>query len=71
MKIKLAGLGLALKDSPPGFALPSSVESYGEDEFPDDQDYAEQRSGETWKMTKRTAGHDQTSCESHRISEGR
>jgi DNA-directed RNA polymerase subunit alpha len=41
VKIKLAGLGLALKDSPPGFALPSSVESYGEDEFPDDTDYAE------------------------------
>jgi DNA-directed RNA polymerase subunit alpha len=32
VKIKLAGLGLGLKDSPPGFALPTSVESYG-DEF--------------------------------------
>jgi DNA-directed RNA polymerase subunit alpha len=41
VKIKLAGLGLALKDSPPGFALPTSVESYGEDDFQDDTDYAE------------------------------
>jgi DNA-directed RNA polymerase subunit alpha len=41
VKIKLAGLGLALKDSPPGFALPSSVESYGDDDFQDDTDYAE------------------------------
>jgi DNA-directed RNA polymerase subunit alpha len=41
VKVKLAGLGLALKDSPPGFALPSSVESYGEDDFTDDPDYAE------------------------------
>jgi DNA-directed RNA polymerase subunit alpha len=41
VKVKLAGLGLALKDSPPGFALPSSVESYGEDDFGDETDYAE------------------------------
>jgi len=41
VKVKLAGLGLALKDSPPGFALPSSVESYGDDDFTDDTDYAE------------------------------
>jgi len=41
VKVKLAGLGLALKDSPPGFALPTSVESYGDDEFTDDTDYAE------------------------------
>jgi len=46
VKVKLAGLGLSLKDSPPGFALPSSVESYGDeysDDFGggDDQDYAE------------------------------
>jgi len=41
VKVKLAGLGLALKDSPPGFALPSSVESYGEDDFTEDQDFAE------------------------------
>jgi DNA-directed RNA polymerase alpha subunit len=41
VKVKLAGLGLALKDSPPGFALPSSVESYGEDDFNEDQDFAE------------------------------
>src|SRR6202161_3599046 len=31
VKVKLAGLGLALKDSPPGFALATSVEAYGED----------------------------------------
>jgi DNA-directed RNA polymerase subunit alpha len=41
VKIKLAGLGLSLKDSPPGFALPSAVESYGDDDFGDDTDYAE------------------------------
>ena len=41
VKVKLHGLGLALKDSPPGFALPTSVESYGEDDFGDDTDYAE------------------------------
>src|SRR6267154_2042932 len=44
VKVKLAGLGLALKDSPPGFELPSSVESYGDDEFEadaGDTDYAE------------------------------
>jgi DNA-directed RNA polymerase subunit alpha len=45
VKIKLAGLGLSLKDSPPGFALPNAVESYGGDEynedFGDDTDYAE------------------------------
>src|ERR1700750_468520 len=41
VKIKLAGLGLALKDSPPGFELPSSVESYGDDDCTDDTDYAE------------------------------
>src|SRR6478736_1271503 len=41
VKAKLAGMGLALKDSPPGFALPTSVDSYGEDDFGDDTDYAE------------------------------
>ncbi|HET8582064.1 MAG TPA: DNA-directed RNA polymerase subunit alpha, partial [Jatrophihabitans sp.] len=41
VKVKLAGLGLSLKDSPPGFALPNAVESYGEDDFGDDTDYAE------------------------------
>ena len=41
VRVKLAGLGLSLKDSPPGFALPTSVESYGEDDFTDDTDYAE------------------------------
>ena len=44
VKIKLAGLGLALKDSPPGFELPGSsvIESYGDDEFDTgDSDFAE------------------------------
>src|SRR6478735_7289086 len=43
VKIKLAGLGLSLKDSPPGFELPGStgVESYGDDEFDGDSDFAE------------------------------
>jgi DNA-directed RNA polymerase subunit alpha len=43
VKIKLAGLGLALKDSPPGFELPGTpgVESYGDDEFDGDSDFAE------------------------------
>src|SRR5690349_4043949 len=36
VKVKLAGLGLSLKDSPPGFALPTSVDSYGADDFTDD-----------------------------------
>jgi DNA-directed RNA polymerase subunit alpha len=39
VKVKLAGLGLALKDSPPGFELPtSSIDSYGDDEFDVDVD---------------------------------
>ena len=43
VKIKLAGLGLSLKDSPPGFELPGTpgVESYGDDEFDGDSDFAE------------------------------
>jgi DNA-directed RNA polymerase subunit alpha len=46
VKIKLASLGLGLKDSPPGFEMPTSVESYGEDEYDmgdtdGDGDYAE------------------------------
>jgi len=42
VKIKLHGLGLALKDSPPGFELPTSVESYGDDDFDNgDGDFAE------------------------------
>ena len=42
VKVKLAGLGLSLKDSPPGFELPSSsIESYGDDDFNDDADFAE------------------------------
>jgi DNA-directed RNA polymerase subunit alpha len=39
VKLKLEGLGLALKDSPPGFEYSSPVESYGEDDF--DGDFAE------------------------------
>ena len=31
VKVKLAGLGLALKDSPPGFELSQAVENYGSD----------------------------------------
>jgi DNA-directed RNA polymerase subunit alpha len=42
VKVKLHGLGLALKDSPPGFELPGSpVESYGDDDFDGDADFAE------------------------------
>src|SRR6516164_637245 len=42
VKIKLAGLGLALKDSPPGFELPSSSDLYGDDDFDGgDSDFAE------------------------------
>ena len=42
VKVKLAGLALALKDSPPGFELPTSVESYGDDDFDSgDTDFAE------------------------------
>ena len=45
VKVKLAGLGLALKDSPPGFALPTSVRQLRatatRDDFTDDTDYAE------------------------------
>jgi DNA-directed RNA polymerase subunit alpha len=44
VKIKLASLGLALKDSPPGFELPggiSTVESYGDDDFDGETDFAE------------------------------
>src|SRR5487761_1964340 len=33
VKAKLVSMGMSLKDSPPGFELPSSVESYGDDEF--------------------------------------
>ncbi len=39
VKVKLAGLGLALKDSPPGFEMPTSaVDSYGDDDFDVDAD---------------------------------
>jgi DNA-directed RNA polymerase subunit alpha len=41
VKVKLSGLGLALKDSPPGFDLNAVVDSYGTDEFTDETDYAE------------------------------
>ena len=41
VKVKLHGLGLALKDSPPGFDLNAVVDSYGGEEFGDDTDYAE------------------------------
>jgi len=42
VKVKLAGLGLALKDSPPGFELSSAIESYGDDDFDNgDADFAE------------------------------
>jgi DNA-directed RNA polymerase subunit alpha len=40
VKIKLAGLGLALKDSPPGFDLSAAVDSYGED-YDGGEDFAE------------------------------
>jgi DNA-directed RNA polymerase subunit alpha len=39
VKSKLAGMGLALKDSPPGFDPSSAVDSYGADDF--DQAYVE------------------------------
>jgi DNA-directed RNA polymerase subunit alpha len=39
VKSKLAGMGLALKDSPPGFDPSSAVDSYGGDDY--DQGYAE------------------------------
>ncbi|MDR1999069.1 MAG: DNA-directed RNA polymerase subunit alpha [Frankiaceae bacterium] len=39
VKIKLSGMGLALKDSPPGFELASAEEGY--ETFDADQDYAE------------------------------
>jgi DNA-directed RNA polymerase subunit alpha len=43
VKVKLAGLGLALKDSPPGFDPAGAVETYGTDGYDggDTTDYAE------------------------------
>ena len=41
VKAKLATMGLALKDSPPGFDLNAVVDSYGSDDFGDDTDFAE------------------------------
>ena len=40
VKAKLAGMGLALKDSPPGFDPSRVVDGYGDDDD-DDADYAE------------------------------
>ncbi|CAB4906963.1 unannotated protein [freshwater metagenome] len=43
VKLKLAAMGLALKDSPPGF-VPTSVESYDEtydDSYPGEAQYAD------------------------------
>ncbi len=40
VKVKLVGLGLALKDSPPGFDPTTAVNFYADDDF-DDQAYAE------------------------------
>ncbi|WP_058235345.1 DNA-directed RNA polymerase subunit alpha [Devriesea agamarum] len=37
VKAKLAEMGLALKDSPPGFDPSTVLDSYGDDEFGDDQ----------------------------------
>ena len=39
VKIKLNSLGLALKDSPPGFEMPVTIDSFGDDDF--DGDFAE------------------------------
>ena len=41
VKMKLAGMGLALKDSPPGFDPTHVVDTYGTDNYDDGQDYAE------------------------------
>jgi DNA-directed RNA polymerase subunit alpha len=43
VKMKLAGMGLALKDSPPGFDPANVVDTYGTDEYDasGDSDYAE------------------------------
>ena len=42
VKVKLAGLGLSLKDSPPGFDLSAAVQSYGDEyDSADDTDLAE------------------------------
>jgi DNA-directed RNA polymerase subunit alpha len=41
VKVKLASLSLALKDSPPGFNLGAVMDSYGNDDFDADVDYAE------------------------------
>ncbi|HEY2175258.1 MAG TPA: DNA-directed RNA polymerase subunit alpha [Mycobacteriales bacterium] len=41
VKMKLASMALALKDSPPGFDPSKVVDSYGTDGYDDGQDYAE------------------------------
>ncbi len=41
VKMKLAGMGLSLKDSPPGFDPANVVDTYGTDNYDDGQDYAE------------------------------
>ncbi|HVX45682.1 MAG TPA: DNA-directed RNA polymerase subunit alpha [Mycobacteriales bacterium] len=41
VKLKLSTMGLALKDSPPGFDPAAVVDSYGTDTYDDGQDYAE------------------------------
>jgi DNA-directed RNA polymerase subunit alpha len=41
VKVKLAGLGLSLKDSPIGFDPGAAALSYGENEWTEDDDYAE------------------------------
>ena len=38
VKAKLVGMGLALKDSPPGFDPSALVDGYGEDDYSDDDD---------------------------------
>jgi DNA-directed RNA polymerase subunit alpha len=45
VKIKLAGLGLALKDSPPGFELGAAVAAYGDDDDLDLLDGTERTDG--------------------------
>ncbi|HEY6745777.1 MAG TPA: DNA-directed RNA polymerase subunit alpha, partial [Mycobacteriales bacterium] len=43
VKMKLAQMGLALKDSPPGFDPSNVVDTYGTDDYDNagDSDYAE------------------------------
>ncbi|MFC0628755.1 DNA-directed RNA polymerase subunit alpha [Kribbella sp. NBC_01245] len=41
VKLKLAEMGLSLKDSPPGFDLRAAAEAYGEDSEDEDESFAE------------------------------